>query len=164
VTPTSRNLAHILVKTKALATKIYNQLQNGADFAKLAKKYSTDKSSAIQGGKLGVQPKSGLVKAFADPAFALKTGTISKPVHSQYGWHIIKALGPVVPESTSPFSKEKAAIKQQLKQAKESNATSAWQGKINAYYKNRVKYASSLYAPPKVTSTTPAPTSLTPTG
>src|SRR5262249_33732593 len=104
--PTSRDLAHILVKTKEKADKIYQQLQNGGDFAKLAKKNSTDSGSAVNGGKLGVQAESSLVKEFATVAFAIKTGTISKPVKTQFGWHIIKALGPVIKASTTPFSQE----------------------------------------------------------
>ena len=79
---------------------------------------------------------------------------------SQFGWHIIKALGPVIPASTSPFSKEKAGIVQQLQQAKNSSATADFQAKVEKYYKNRVKYAKA-YAPPE--TTTPPATGLTPT-
>jgi foldase protein PrsA len=157
---TSRDLAHILVKTKAKADKIYQQLLQGANFAALAKKNSIDTSSAVNGGKLGVQAENALVKPFSQVAFKLKTGTISKPVHSQFGWHVIKALGPVIPASLSPFSKEKAAIIQNLKQAKDATATAAWQSKIQKYYATRVKYGKD-YAPPQQTSS--AATSLLPT-
>jgi foldase protein PrsA len=157
----SRDLEHILVKTKKLAGSIYKQLQNGASFAALAKKYSTDTGSKVNGGKLGVQYKNQLVAAFANVAFVLKTGEISKPVQSQFGWHVIKALGPVIPAAKSPFSKEKTAIVQQLLQAKKSDTMSAWQNKIQKYYSTRVKYASA-YAPP-VQTTAPAATSLLPT-
>jgi len=160
VKPTSRDLSHILVKTKALAEKLYKQLKNGANFATLAKKYSTDKSSGINGGKLGVQAENALVAAFSKVAFAIPTGTISKPVHSQFGWHIIKANGPVIPKTTASFKAEKAGIVQQLLQSKKGNATSAWQTKIETFYAKRVKYASA-YAPPK--ATTPGATSLFPT-
>jgi parvulin-like peptidyl-prolyl isomerase len=101
------------------------------------------------------------VAAFANVAFVLKTGEISKPVQSQFGWHVIKALGPVIPAAKSPFSKEKTAIVQQLLQAKKSDTMSAWQNKIQKYYSTRVKYASA-YAPP-VQTTAPAATSLLPT-
>jgi foldase protein PrsA len=158
--PTSRDLSHILVKTKALAQKIYDQLKAGADFAKLAKKYSTDTGSAKNGGKLGVQAENALVAPFSKVAFKIPTGTISTPVHTQFGWHIIKANGPVIPESTAPFSKEKAAIVQELLQAKKGDATSAWQTKIEKFYAGKVKYASA-YAPPK--ATTPGDTTLFPT-
>jgi foldase protein PrsA len=158
---TSRDLAHILVKTKKLAESIYKQLQNGASFAALAKKYSTDTGSKVNGGKLGVQLESGLVKAFSKVAFTLPTGVISKPVKSQFGWHIIEALGPVIPKTVSPFSKEKAAITQQLLQARKSDTMSTFQSTITKYYSTRVKYASA-YAPP-ATSTTPPASSLLPT-
>jgi parvulin-like peptidyl-prolyl isomerase len=158
--PTTRNISHILVKTKAKAEKIYQELKAGADFAKLAKKNSTDTTSAVQGGSLGVQSENALVKPFSDVAFKLKTGEISKPVHTQFGWHIIKAVGPVIPASTTPFSKEKAAIIQQIKQAKDGEATSAWQAKVQKYYATRVKYAKD-YAPPSTTA--PVATSLVPT-
>jgi foldase protein PrsA len=157
---TSRDLAHILVKTKAKADKLYQQLKSGADFGKLAKKNSTDSTSAVNDGKLGVQAENALVKPFSAVAFKLKTGEISKPVHTQFGWHIIKALGPVIPHSVSPFSKEKAAIVQNLQQAKDAQVTSAWQSKIEKYYATRVKYAKN-YVP--AGSTTPAATSLLPT-
>jgi len=158
--PTSRDLSHILVKTKALADKLYTQLKGGADFATLAKKYSTDKSSGVNGGKLGVQAENALVAPFSKVAFAIPTGTISKPVHTQFGWHIIKANGPVIPKSTAPFKAEKAAIVQQLLQARRGNATSAWQTKVETFYAKRVKYAGG-YAPPQ--ATTPGATSLFPT-
>lgn len=160
VKPKSRDLSHILVKTKAQAQSIYDQLKAGADFAKLAKKYSIDKSSGAQGGKLGIQAENALVKPFAKVAFAIPTGTISKPTQTQFGWHIIKANGPVIPQSTAPFSKEKAAIVQQLLQAKKGNATSAWQTKLETFYAGKVKYASA-YAPP--TATAPGASDLFPT-
>ena len=159
--PTSRDLAHILVKTKAKADKIYKELQNGGNFAVLAKKNSTDTGSAVNGGKLGVQAASALVKPFSDVAFKLKTGELSKPVQTQFGWHIIKALGPVIPASTTPFAQEKAAIVQQLKQAKDADATSKWQTQMVSYYKDKVDYAKKDYAPPQTTA--PAATSLAPT-
>jgi parvulin-like peptidyl-prolyl isomerase len=162
-TPKSRAIEHILVKTKAEAQKLYDQLQKGASFAALAKKYSIDTSSGAQGGKLGVQPESGLVPAFAKVAFALPTGVLSKPVHSQYGWHLIKATGPVIPASTSPFAKVKASIVSELKQAKNSQTMSKFQDTLTAYYKTRIEYANG-YAPPATTATPPASTSVIPGG
>jgi parvulin-like peptidyl-prolyl isomerase len=157
----SRDLEHILVKKKKLADSIHTQLQNGASFAALAKKYSIDTGSKTKGGKLGVLYKNQLVAPFANAAFALNTGEISKPVQSQFGWHVIKALGPVLPASKSPFSKEKAKIKQQLAQAKKNVVMAAWQTKFEKFYATRVEYASA-YAPPS-TATAPGATSLLPT-
>ena len=84
---------HILVKTEAQAQDIIKQLDNGADFAKLAQKYSTDPGS-VNGGDLGWFKKTDMVPEFANAAFAMKDGQISQtPVHSQFGWHVIQVLG-----------------------------------------------------------------------
>lgn len=81
---------HILVKTKAEAESIIAQLDKGADFATLAKKYSID-GSAAQGGDLGFFTKDKMVAPFADAAFALKPGQwTEKPVQTQFGWHVIE--------------------------------------------------------------------------
>ena len=85
--------AHILVAKEDEAKKIIADLKGGADFAKLAKQYSTDPGAA-QGGDLGWFKKGDMVPAFADAAFAMQPGQISDtPVHTQYGWHVIKVLG-----------------------------------------------------------------------
>lgn len=81
---------HILVKTEAEAKDIIKQLKGGADFAKLAMDKSKDTGSAKQGGDLGYFPKTEMVKEFADAAFALKTGEISAPVKTNFGYHVIK--------------------------------------------------------------------------
>lgn len=73
----------------AQAQDIKKQLDAGADFATLAKKYSAD-SSASQGGDLGYFKKGDNVAAFDNAAFALQVGQISNPVKTQYGYHIIK--------------------------------------------------------------------------
>lgn len=81
---------HILVKTKAEAESIIAQLDKGADFATLAKKYSID-GSAAEGGDLGFFTRDKMVAPFADAAFALKPGQwTEKPVQTQFGWHVIE--------------------------------------------------------------------------
>ena len=83
---------HILVPTQAEAQSIIKQLDNGADFAKLAQKYSTDPGS-VNGGDLGWFKKTDMVPEFANAAFAMKDGQITQtPVHSQFGWHVIQVL------------------------------------------------------------------------
>ena len=68
---------------------IYNALQNGADFAELAKKCSDDKGTAANGGELQWIAKGMTLKEFEDAAWALEKGQMSKPVLSPAGWHII---------------------------------------------------------------------------
>ena len=84
---------HILVNDEATAKKIIAELNKGADFAALAKQYSKDPGAASHGGDLGFFKKSEMVPAFADAAFALQSGQITKtPVHTQFGWHVIQVL------------------------------------------------------------------------
>jgi peptidyl-prolyl cis-trans isomerase C len=82
--------SHILVPTEADAKKIIAELDNGADFATLAKQNSTDPGGK-NGGDLGFFKKGDMVPEFAAAAFALKPGQITQtPVHTQFGWHVIK--------------------------------------------------------------------------
>lgn len=80
---------HILVETEAEANEIYKKLQDGADFAALAKEKSADKGSGSNGGDLGYFTKERMVPAFADAAFSAKNGELVKPVKSDFGWHVI---------------------------------------------------------------------------
>jgi peptidyl-prolyl cis-trans isomerase C len=85
--------AHILVGTEDEAKKVIADLKKGADFAAEAKAHSTDPGGK-DGGDLGWFRHGDMVPEFADAAFAMKPGQVSdKPVHSQFGWHIIKVEG-----------------------------------------------------------------------
>jgi len=80
---------HILVPTEAEAKEIEDELKKGADFATLAKEKSKDPGAA-DGGDLGYFTKDQMVPEFSEAAFKLEKGQISDPVHTQFGWHIIK--------------------------------------------------------------------------
>ncbi len=82
---------HILVDSEEAARAIINELDNGADFATLAKERSTDRATAEErGGDLGYFVHAEMVAPFADAAFALATGTYTEdPVQTDYGWHVI---------------------------------------------------------------------------
>ena len=79
---------HILVETEEEAQEIVQQLEGGADFAELAAERSTGPSGA-SGGDLGYFLKGDMVGPFAEAAFALEPGSISNPVQTQFGWHVI---------------------------------------------------------------------------
>lgn len=81
---------HILVATEDLANETYDRVTGGADFTEVAKSTSTDSISAPTGGQLGWITDQQLPKAFTDAAFSTEPGHIAKPVHTEYGWHIIK--------------------------------------------------------------------------
>jgi peptidyl-prolyl cis-trans isomerase C len=81
---------HILLASEEEAKSVIAQLDKGADFTALAKKYSTDPSAA-EGGDLGYFGHDDMVKEFADAAFALPAGQYTKtPVKTEFGWHVIK--------------------------------------------------------------------------
>lgn len=72
---------------------LYILLLNGANFAELARNNSDDQRSAVEGGEMPYFSRSRMIPEFADPAFALaKDGDISKPIETDFGFHIIKRL------------------------------------------------------------------------
>ena len=152
-TPQTRVVSHILVKNKALADKLYAQLQNGASFAALAKKYSTDPGSKAQGGQLTIT-RGQTVAPFDKVAFELRTGQLSKPVHTQYGWHIIHADKPASPHKSTPFAQVKASINQQLLQQKRNTALQNWLNGLKKEYDGKISYAAGLAPPATTTSAT----------
>jgi parvulin-like peptidyl-prolyl isomerase len=149
--PPSRDVRHILVKKKSKADQLYAQLKSNPKlFPKLAKKDSIDTSSAQAGGTLpGGAVKGRLVKPFERVAFSLKVHEISKPVHSQFGWHIIQAMGPIrpaQPAKPTPLSQVKEAIRQTLLQDKRNEASQKWEQKMIKNYCKTIAYAPG-YAP-----------------
>ena len=150
-TPQTRVVSHILVKNKALADKLEAQLQKGASFASLAKKYSIDPGSKAQGGQLTIT-RGQTVPPFDRAAFALRTGQLSKPVHTQYGWHIIHADKAATPHHSTPFAQVKESIKQQLLQQKRNTALQTWLNGLKKEYDGKISYAAGL-APPATTTT-----------
>ena len=130
VTKESREIAHILVKDKAKADQIYAQVKNGDEkvFAKLAKENTLDPSSKDTGGVLpgGPTQKGQTVPEFDKMAFSLKTGEVSKPVKTSYGWHVIQARSDINKASTKEFKDVKSDIKKQLKGEQEGERYQEW--------------------------------------
>lgn len=81
---------HILVDNETLAKELQARLAKGEDFVALAKEHSKDPGSKEDGGDLGYFTKGQMVPVFEETAFGLKTGEVSPPVKSQFGWHIVK--------------------------------------------------------------------------
>jgi peptidyl-prolyl cis-trans isomerase SurA len=69
--------------------QVYKKLDNGADFAKLAKEYSDDPGSAASGGDLGWVNPGDMVPAFDRTMSEIEPGKLSKPFKSKFGWHIL---------------------------------------------------------------------------
>lgn len=81
--------SHILVEKHSQALEIYEMVQSGENFEKLARQFSTD-ASKKRGGNLGEFGRGVMVREFEKAAFSLKVGEISSPVKTQFGYHIIK--------------------------------------------------------------------------
>lgn len=150
----SREVRHILVKTKALAENVRGQLTpNGANFAALATKYSQDPGSKPTGGKLTIS-RGQTTTAFDKVAFALKTNQISAPVKTEFGYHIIQAVGDVKPPTTTPLKDVKTQIRQQLEQTEKNEKMTKWLEDLKADYEEKVAYAVGFTPPPPATSGT----------
>ncbi len=85
------NAAHILVPTFEEAVELHEKVKAGGDFAELARSYSKCPSGAT-GGNLGFFGKGLMVKPFEDAAYGTPVGTVSAPVQTQFGFHLIKRL------------------------------------------------------------------------
>ena len=108
---------HILVKDQAEAQEIIKQLEDGADFAELAKEKSTGPSGP-NGGDLGYFSKGQMVPAFETAALALEKGSFTKePVQTQFGWHVIK-VEDRRPQEKPKFEDVAAKLRQELIRAR----------------------------------------------
>ncbi len=83
------NAAHILVATEEEAADLKTQIDGGADFAELAKEHSTD-GAAANGGSLGWFSEGMMVAPFQEAVMAMEPGSVSDPVQTQFGWHLIE--------------------------------------------------------------------------
>jgi len=108
---------HILLKpneirspeaTQKLATRLYERLRNGEDFAELAKQFSEDPGSALNGGDLNWIDPSSLVPAFREEMARTAIGELSKPFESQFGWHVLQVLDRRSTDSSEQMREQQA--------------------------------------------------------
>jgi peptidyl-prolyl cis-trans isomerase C len=126
-TPEQRCVRHILFNKdqKQKAEDVKKQLEDGADFAKLAKEYSQDPGSAEKGGDLGCLGKGETVPPFEEAAFGAKEGEIVGPFKTQFGYHILEVTD-TKPKQTRPLSEVEPQIRSQLASEEQSKAFSKW--------------------------------------
>jgi peptidyl-prolyl cis-trans isomerase D len=105
-----------IAKDKQTAQDVFNQIQKGADFAEMAKKYSQD-TTASKGGDLGWIQRGQTVKEFEDKAFSLQPGQVSGLVTVPYGIHIIEVFEKQNAHLQS-FDEEKDSIRAALEKQK----------------------------------------------
>ena len=134
---TKTHVRHILLKQDANTTtaeadnkinNLYQQLKSGKDFASMAKKYSLDAASAVKGGDLGWVVPEELVPSFAKAMAALPLNTVSKPVKSSFGWHLIEVLERKTVDDSDTFKRQQ--VRQYLHQRKFAEAVQNWQQHI----------------------------------
>jgi peptidyl-prolyl cis-trans isomerase SurA len=102
-------------QTEEEINNIYKMLEGGASFSELAKKYSDHKESAAKGGELDWFGTGEVISDFSEAAFSIAdTGKYTKPVHTLYGWHIIKLLDKKVPGT---FDESKSFLESKINQS-----------------------------------------------
>jgi len=125
--------SHILVEDEKTAKEVKKKLDDGGDFAELAKEYSTDTATKDNGGDLGFFSSGQMVEEFEKVAFDMKAGEVSDPVKTDYGYHIIKVTDKKeAKEATLEDSKDQ--IKETLLQQKVQEQASTWLSEATAKY------------------------------
>lgn len=106
--------ADVVKQKEDAAKKAAERAAAGEDFTKLAKELSEEPGASESGGDLGFFPKDRMVPEFAEVAFAQKIGDISKPVKTQFGWHVIKVTDKKA-AGTVPFDQVKEQVVSYIK-------------------------------------------------
>ncbi len=88
---TEYNAAHILVRSEEEIEEVIAELEDGRDFAEVAREYSID-GSAQGGGDLGWFGQGVMIPPFEEAVMALEPGEVSGPVETQFGWHVVKLI------------------------------------------------------------------------
>lgn len=118
---------HILIpasipNAKVKVITLRNKILAGEDFSKLAKENSADKNSAINGGKLGMMDPSSFVPPFANAVTNLPLNTLSQPIQTRFGWHILEVLERKTTDQTREVLKAQAeSLMTKDKQAEQFN-------------------------------------------
>ena len=130
---------HILIKAdndnaavgaESTIRKIYSQARSGADFGGLARQYSQD-SSAGNGGDLGWLSEGETVPEFERAMRSLKPGQVSQPVHTQFGWHVIRLVEAGKPNT--PDARIRAGVHDAIAEQK---TQAAMQGLLQQLHQN----------------------------
>ncbi|WP_446808100.1 peptidylprolyl isomerase [Methylomonas sp. 2BW1-5-20] len=130
---TKTKVRHILIKTNELVDDaeaqkrllaLRERINDGDDFANLARAHSDDKGSAINGGSLDWVGPGALVPPFEEAMNKLAINEISQPVQTQFGWHMIQVLGRENQDNSEQFKKDK--IREEIRKRKIEEETELW--------------------------------------
>lgn len=112
------HVRHILIKpseirseeeTRRLVERLHQRIVAGEDFAELAKSFSEDPGSALNGGDLNWIDPEALVPEFREVMNNTASGELSKPFKSPYGWHVLQVMGRRATDSSAQFREQQAA-------------------------------------------------------
>ncbi|MCH5374943.1 MAG: peptidylprolyl isomerase, partial [Planctomycetes bacterium] len=128
---------HILIKPNELITEedarkrlleLRDRIEAGEDFARLARLYSVDYSSGVDGGDVGWLDPGATVREYEEATDQLKEGEISQPVRSQFGWHLIQVTGRRTIDETEQSKRNR--IRSQLLEQKQQEVFDLWKRRL----------------------------------
>lgn len=130
---TQTRARHILIQTSELLTdeeaplrleRLRERVQNGEDFAELARAHSNDTASAVKGGDLGWLSPGDVVPAFEQEMASLQPGQVSEPFKTRFGWHIVQVVERREHDSTTEA--QRAAAREAIFQRKVEEEWELW--------------------------------------
>ncbi len=141
------HVRHVLIKpseirseaeTKRLAERVYERIMAGEDFAELAKDFSEDPGSALNGGDLNWIDPNALVPEFRAVMAQTESGEVSKPFKSGFGWHVLQVMGRRATDGSEQFRKQQALSV--LRNRKYESELQAWLRQIRdeAYVESKL--------------------------
>ena len=128
---------HILIKPNELISEeearnrlleFRDRVEAGEDFARLARLYSVDYTSGVNGGDIGWMDPGTTVREYEEAANQLKDGEMGYPIRSQFGWHLIEVTGRRTIDETEQNKRNK--IKSQLLEQKQSEVFDLWKRRL----------------------------------
>ena len=114
--------------TQKLANRLYERLSNGEDFAALAKQFSEDPGSALNGGDMNWVDPNSVVPEFREEMARTEIGQLSKPFASQFGWHVLQVLDRRSTDSSAQMREQQAL--NLLRNRKYDEELQTWLGQI----------------------------------
>jgi len=131
VTPETRVLRNIVVTSRGEATQVLRDAQDGVPFARLAARYSLDRSTRLKGGTLGSLTASQLEDTFAKAAFDADPGSLFGPVKTRHGWNVGRVES-VQPSKPLSFERVSQQLEQELNDQRRLEAWRDWLGDLIA--------------------------------
>jgi foldase protein PrsA len=112
-------------QARAEAERVRSEIQNGMDFGTAARNYSDDVTTKEDGGKLGTIVRGQMVPEFEAALFGLKKSELSRPVRTEYGYHLIQVTD-ITPEAQIPYDQVKEKIRSALVVNRQAATWDAW--------------------------------------